>query len=50
MIKKTPAKPAKPAADRLAKTNASSVELSDAQLDQVRGGLNYTKITYNTAP
>ena len=48
MTKKTSAKPA-PA--RTAKTGAPSApdaKLSEAQLDQVRGALNFTKITYNT--
>ena len=35
---KPPAKASAPAA----------MQLSDAQLDQVRGGLNYTKICYST--
>jgi len=34
--------------DRLAKASASVAPLSEAQLDQVNGGLNFTKIEYKT--
>ena len=36
----------RPSPDRLAKTDASGVQLSEAQLAQVNGGLNYTKIMF----
>jgi hypothetical protein len=45
MTKKTPAKPSP---NRRAKTVAPGVTLTESQLDQVKGGLNFTKITYNT--
>jgi hypothetical protein len=44
MTKKT--KP-KTSAVRPAKTAATGVQLSEAQLAQAKGGLNFTKITYD---
>jgi hypothetical protein len=44
MPKKTAARPSH---KRLAKPAMPAATLSKAQLDQVAGGLNFTKITYN---
>jgi hypothetical protein len=47
MTKKTPAKPSP---DRLAKTGASGVQLSEAQLDHAKGGLNFVKVESKASP